>query len=243
MNIENPIRYFPYGRTAILIEWKQELNLDTNRLIHALSRKLISLEPVEETVPAYSSLLVILNNHIQDWEGAVQHLSDLWEDLKEQKVDVLPHRTIHLPICYDPRFALDLPLYHQKGITTEQLIELHSSRLYHVYMIGFLPGFPYMGSVHPDLILPRLNTPREKIQRGSCGIADQLTGIYPQDSPGGWNIIGRTPIPLFDMNKSVPSLIQPGDTIDYYAIDEEEYFYIKHEVHQGRYDPSIHIEL
>ena len=241
--VKDPVRYFPYGQSAVLIEWEQQLDLETNRLIHALSRKLYSLEPVEETVPAYASLLVILNNHIRDWEAVVEYLSDLWNELKEQKVDVLPHRSIHLPVCYEHRFAPDLPLYHQKGISTEELIELHTSRPYHVYMIGFLPGFPYMGSVHPDLKMPRRNSPREKIPRGSCGIADLLAGIYPQDSPGGWNIIGRTPISLFDITADEPSFIKPGDTVHFRSIKEEEYFYIKNEVNQNRYDSSIHIQL
>lgn len=241
--VKDPVRYFPYGKSAILIEWEPELNLDTNRLIHALSRKLYSLEPVEETVPAYASLLVILKNSIKDWSGVASYLTEMWEELKEEKIDVLTHRTIHLPVCYEARFALDMSLYHQEGITTEQLIELHTSRAYHVFMIGFLPGFPYMGSVHPDLMLPRRDSPREKIPRGSCGIADQLAGIYPQDSPGGWNIIGRTPISMFDLNADEPSYIKPGDTVHFKSISEEEYFFIKHEVNQGRYDPSIHIQL
>ena len=241
--VKDPVRYFPYGKSAVLIEWEHELDLDTNRLIHALSRKLFSLKPVEETVPAYASLLVIFNNRIRNWTGVVDYLNELWGELKEMKIDVLPHRTINLPVCYEPRFALDTPLYHQKGITTEQLINHHTSRSYHVYMIGFLPGFPYMGSVHQDLSMPRRNSPREKIPRGRCAIADRLAGIYPQDSPGGWNIIGRTPISLFDLSADEPSFIKPGDTVNFRAISEEEYFFIKHEVNQDRYDPSIHIQL
>jgi inhibitor of KinA len=112
-------------------------------------------------------------------------------------------------------------------MSIEEIIQLHLSKNYRVYMIGFLPGFPYMGSVNERIATPRKNTPGTKIPAGSVGIAGEQTGIYPLDSPGGWNIIGRTPINLFDTASDQPCLLQPGDMVQFHLISLDEFNQIK----------------
>jgi inhibitor of KinA len=112
------------------------------------------------------------------------------------------------------------------GLTPSDVISLHASVIYHVYMVGFAPGFPYLGTVPDRIMVPRLRTPRKEVAAGSVGIAGNQSGIYPQASPGGWRIIGRTPVHLFDLERPVPFLINAGDQVQFFPIDREEYRYL-----------------
>ena len=236
-----PVRYFPFGSSSILVEWEPILDPELNTAIHALAKRWGARTDVEETIPAYSSLLIIFSKNIKHPIHKVDELKDDLNTVNEVPRDVFKRRKISLPVCYEDRFALDIEAYKSKGMDTEEIIIAHSSTLYHVYMLGFLPGFPYMGIVPDKLAMPRKVQPREKIPRGSVGVANKLTGIYPQESPGGWNIIGRCPLSLFEISYDNPSFIQAGDSIQFYPISEDEYFQIKQDVHQNRYDISQHI--
>ncbi len=131
---------------------------------------------------------------------------------------------IRIPVCYETICAPDLlSLASIKGITTDELIRLHSSTTYRVFMNGFLPGFAYMGKVDETIAAPRLTTPRQKVPAGSVGIAGDQTGIYPMESPGGWQLIGRTPLALFNTDSSKPCLIEPGDQVQFYPISWNEF--------------------
>jgi inhibitor of KinA len=141
----------------------------------------------------------------------------------ENKSKIAP-RQIRVPVCYSPKFALDLDGISQRNqISAEELIKLHTSICYNVYLIGFLPGFPYLGFVDPKLEMPRHQSPRPVVPAGSVGIAGKQTGIYPFDSPGGWQIIGRTPIKLFDPSANPPVQIEAGDVVTFYSVDENEF--------------------
>jgi inhibitor of KinA len=127
-------------------------------------------------------------------------------------------------VCYAERFALDLEeLVQQKHLSKQEIIQLHTSITYRVYMIGFLPGFAYMGEVDEKIAMPRRQQPRTAVPEGSVGIAGAQTGIYPFTSPGGWNIIGRTPLKLFDKDKEEPTFFKPGDEVTFYSITEDEF--------------------
>lgn len=131
---------------------------------------------------------------------------------------------IEIPVCYDDEYGLDLnemAQYHQT--TKEEIIRIHTGNLYHVFMMGFSPGFPYMGILPDSIATPRKNQPRLKVPAGSVGIAGNQTGIYPSESPGGWNIIGRTPLKLFDKEKSQPFLLNTGDTIKFIPISKKQF--------------------
>lgn len=131
---------------------------------------------------------------------------------------------IRIPVCYETICAPDLAsLAALKKISTNELVQLHSSTTYRVFMNGFLPGFAYMGKVNEKITAPRLISPRQKVSAGSVGIAGDQTGIYPMESPGGWQLIGRTPLALFDTTASKPCLLEPGDQVQFYPISWNEF--------------------
>lgn len=133
-------------------------------------------------------------------------------------------RVTNIPVCYDPLFGFDLEtISDQRKISPAEIIRLHTSIDYNVYMIGFLPGFPYLGFVDDRISVARKSAPIAKVPAGSVGIAGRQTGIYPLDSPGGWQIIGRTPWKLFDANRTPPVELQPGDTVRFYEISYAEF--------------------
>ena len=133
-------------------------------------------------------------------------------------------RLIKIPVCYAPTFGWDLAeIAAQTGLLLSEIIEIYTSVKYKVYMIGFLPGFAYMGEVDERIAVPRKREPRLKIEPGCVGIAGRQTGIYPLASPGGWQIVGRTPLKLFDKNKSEAVLLKAGDEIQFFSISEDEF--------------------
>jgi inhibitor of KinA len=148
-------------------------------------------------------------------ERAIQECSD---------DDALPARSLRIPVCYDSAFGVDLKtLARTSKLLVNEVIALHTQQTYRVYMLGFLPGFPYMGIVDDKIATPRLSTPRKHVPAGSVGIAGNQTGIYPVDSPGGWNIIGRTPVKLFDPESESLALLQPGDEVSFIPISKSAY--------------------
>jgi inhibitor of KinA len=133
-----------------------------------------------------------------------------------------------IPVCYNDIFGLDLQFVAERNnLDVDEIIKLHTSVTYSVYLIGFLPGFPYLGLVDPKLEVPRKSSPRPRVHAGSIGVAGKQTGIYPFDSPGGWQIIGRTPLNIFDSVQNPPALLEAGDTVSFYAIDEKEFVKIE----------------
>ena len=145
----------------------------------------------------------------------------LLEPMEEEHI---PSRQLQITVCYDMEFALDANrIRKEKNISLDDLVAIHTSKSYHVFMIGFLPGFGYMGPVDQRIAAPRIPTPRTQIPAGSVGIAGEQTGIYPLDSPGGWNIIGKTPLKIFDPDKPDPVLFKPGDQVTFIPITKQEF--------------------
>ena len=140
-----------------------------------------------------------------------------------------------LPACFDPGFALDLPTWAlAKQMPQSQLIERLLATRFRVYMIGFLPGFPYMGGLPPELAMPRLSSPRQRVPANSIAIAGEMCAVYPWESPGGWNLIGKTPVPLFDLRQvEQPAMLAAGDLVSWYAIDKAEYEHLFAQCSQG----------
>jgi inhibitor of KinA len=148
-------------------------------------------------------------------------INDTWSTLRDTR---LPDpRTVEIPVVYGDDCGPDLQWiadYHK--ITAQDVIRLHTQPIYQVYMIGFMPGYPYMGEIPDALVTPRRKTPRTHVLKGSVAIAQKQTGIYPFTSPGGWQILGRTPVQLFDSQRKPPSLLEMGDQVKFYAIAPEE---------------------
>lgn len=221
----------PLGDEALLLDYGQVMDEAVNRRVLRLFQQLRNarLPFVTDLVPAYSSLAVFYDSHAvrQHHKGCaydtmaemVQHLLPGAETAGD-----LPARQLKIPVCYASQYGWDLQeVAAQNGLSSEEIIRIHTSTTYRVYMIGFLPGFAYMGRVDERLATPRRSSPREKVAAGSVGIAGLQTGIYPLDSPGGWQIIGRTPVVVFDRNAAVPAMLSPNDEITFYPITEHEF--------------------
>ena len=183
-----------------------------------------------DIVVAYSSLTLVFDLYaVKNQTQAKSAFEFIQERILEafhraETATAQPTAVIEIPVCYDPAFSPDLDfLCEQKKLTREEVIELHTSTSYRVFMIGFLPGFPYMGEVHERIRMPRKEKPRSQVEAGSVGIAGVQTGIYPVASPGGWQIIGRTPLRLFDKDRNPPVLLEAGNRVKFYPISKQEF--------------------
>jgi len=228
-------KYLPFGDSALLVEFGDVISLELNRKVTALDEAILKVEVqgVEELVPTYRSLLIRYNPLKTTYEQLVFHVKEIEEKLTESTT-IVEGRKIRVPVLYGGKYGPDLSRvarYH--GLIEEQVVELHSGREYRVYMIGFVAGFPYLGEVPDEIATPRLETPRLKVPTGSVGIAEKQTGIYPCEAPGGWQIIGRTPLELFDSLRQPPALLEPGDVVKFEPISEERFRTFRESISKG----------
>lgn len=232
------LTYKPFGESAILIEWPQIISKEILNDIRAFVAKIESenSENILELNFIYCSLLIIYNSKNNCFNEIKNALISLYDN--ESVVPFKSKKTLwNIPVCYDEKFGIDLAyLSSEKKLAVEKIISLHCSVDYTVYGIGFLPGFLYLGGLSEKLYFPRRNSPRLTVPKGAVAIGGNQTGIYPQSSPGGWHIIGNTPISLFDVKKETPCLITPGDEIRFKAITKEEYEVIKIAQKQRSYE-------
>lgn len=227
-----------FGDHAILIEWPEDLSTDIRREILELDHFIEEQyeEEVLETVPTYHSLAIYLNMGV-DVKVFIAELKEI--DIIPGR-DISSRRLVHIPVCYDKEFAPDLNIVaSENGLTDEEVIRLHSNGNYRVEFIGFLPGFPYLTGLDERLFTPRLSNPRPRITEGSIGIGGKQTGVYTMESPGGWNIIGRSPIKFFSAHELPPSFLRPGDLVKFRAIDRSTFDKILIQVTQGIYSLEI----
>lgn len=222
MLYEIPI-YRVMGDRALLVELGDEIHPSVNNKVRELFLRLDreSIRGVTELVPSYRSVMIVY----APLEIALPCLRERIERLLEDSDDsLLPEaRTLEVPVVYGGRFGPDLEwvaAFHQ--ISPEQVIRHHTQPLYRVYMIGFTPGYPYLGEVPEAIATPRRETPRVTVPQGSVAIAQRQTGIYPAQSPGGWHILGWTPLKLFDAGKWPPTPLEIGDRVKFISIRKEE---------------------
>lgn len=218
MRFDAPV-FRPMGDRSLLVEIGEKISADVNRRVQELMLRLLqaNLPGVRELAPSYRSLLVVFDP-----------LTIAPEKLKAAITDVaarpggseLPQaKLITVPVFYGGDYGPDLEwVAGHLGISTEEVIRLHAETVYRVYMIGFTPGYPYMGELPAALAVPRRSTPRTRVPKGSVGMAQRQTGIYPVESPGGWQIIGWTPIELFDPKRQMPSLLEMGDRVKFESV-------------------------
>ena len=232
MNIYHPYTIFPLGDSALTVDFGNLIDEETNRKVMDLFRQLKEerLPFILDLLPAYSSLTIYYD--VSD----VHALNPQEQTAFETMVDIIEaytatdsrraerdERLIEVPVCYFEKYAPHIAeLAEQRDISVEDVISIHTSMTYRVYMIGFLPGFAYMGQVDETIAAPRRAIPANVVP-GSVGIAGRQTGIYPLHSPGGWNIIGRTPLRLFNKSENDPVLFHPGDQVKFYSISENEF--------------------
>ncbi len=220
---DSEFRYFPAGDSALVVEAGNEISPKLNQKIRGLVLALeeYALPGIRELVPTYRSLMILYDPAIILFTELIEHIKHL--EVHVQTVELPEPRIVEIPVVYGGDFGQDIDYvadYHD--LNTEEVVALHSGRDYLVYMLGFTPGFCYLGGMAEELKTPRLETPRTLIPAGSVGIAGQQTGVYPIDSPGGWRIIGRTPLRLFDPQRTPPVLIQAGDYVRFTPIQYQE---------------------
>ncbi|CAN5422668.1 5-oxoprolinase subunit PxpB [soil metagenome] len=229
-----PYNIYSNGDHAISVSFGNEISIATHKKVIALFHQLKSAEinGVKDIIPAYTTFTIVYDIQIIKKQTQLSVYAYMHEKLecllKATEVQPALYPCVEIPVCYDAVFGIDLPaMSAQKKMPVEEIIQIHASTQYLVYMLGFLPGFAYMGTVDDRIATARLSTPRTHVAAGSVGIAGNQTGIYPLDSPGGWNIIGRTPLLLFNTTKEQPCLLQPGNRIKFVPINKEEFEYIK----------------
>ena len=230
--VEYP-RIAPVGDSAVLIEYGSDIDPEVNARVYALAGQIdAASEPaVIELVPTYRSLLVHYNPLVNDYGEMLRFLEDLVSAGEDSPTPDAESNVIELPVVYGGEDGPDLEAVAQHaGLSTRQVIEIHSGTGYRVYMIGFAPGFPYLGGLDERIACPRLKTPRIRVPAGSVGIAESQTGVYPNASPGGWQIIGRTAMKLFDpvsplsrpapgSRTGSPALITPGSEVRFVPVN------------------------
>ena len=224
MALYSQFHYLPAGDSALVVEIGDEIHPAINRKIRGLVLALEAkhIRGVREYIPTYRSLLV-------QYDPAEILFLELIEQIKQLESQLeaaaIPEpRIVEIPVVYGGEFGPDLEFVAtHNNLSQEEVIALHTGRDYLVYMLGFTPGFCYLGGMSEQLETPRLATPRTRIPAGSVGIAGKQTGIYPIDSPGGWQLIGRTPLRLFDPDRDPVVLIKAGDYVRFTQIDEQEY--------------------
>ncbi|WP_407271073.1 5-oxoprolinase subunit PxpB [Radiobacillus sp. PE A8.2] len=223
----NSISFHPLSETAIIIDFGDNISLQQNNHILALSRKLHQhpFPGFIESVPAYTTLTIHYNPLHYRTNSYDQVISYIKAYLLNSNPQAAPdNKIIDIPVCYELEYGPDLEdVASVNNLSPAKVVELHTTSNYHVYFLGFTPGFPFLGGLNDRISAPRKSEPRTSVPAGSVGIAGNQTGIYPVASPGGWQIIGRTPVSLLNVDKQPPTLLQPGDTIRFYSISAEAF--------------------
>ncbi|NEV94176.1 5-oxoprolinase subunit PxpB [Psychroflexus sp. YR1-1] len=227
--MKDKIRVFQFNETSILIEFDSEINENLLQIILTLKENIVrkNAQHILQVITSYNSLLVIYKSTINNFYTLKNQFLELISKVKlNQKLDLEVRK---IPVCYEEDFGWDLQsLSEELELSKSEIIRRHTKPVYTVYFIGFLPGFPYLGGLDQRLYHRRKSQPRTQIPAGSVGIADKQTGIYPSDSPGGWQIIGRSPVTLFDPDhKTQMCYLKAGDKIQFEAISKEKFEYIQ----------------
>lgn len=211
------MRIQAYGDRAVLVQFDQKLDPQINGQVRRLNQAIqaLQLPGITYTIPAYCSLTVGYNPEILPFKELIDRL----ETAPLRPSALTPARRWKIPVCYEPPYALDWAFLEVHcNLPPQEMMHLHGAAVYTVYMLGFLPGFAYLGPVPERLESPRKSRPRRQVPAGSVGLAGRQTGIYPVAAPGGWQIIGRSPIPFFLPEAEVPILFQAGDEVRFEAI-------------------------
>ena len=227
----------PFGVHAILVEWPNEVDEtilnDILKFTNYLETNCLDITKWE-MVPAYNSVTLILRAVPIDFDKLKQKIRQWHGESLDAKPK--PKSLWRLPVYYDQDFGVDLNDVSEKlSLSIPEIIKQHTENIYTVYGIGFLPGFMYLGGLPKSLEVARRATPRLKVQKGAVGLAGKQTGIYPQESPGGWNIIGNCPVPMFNSKKENPCFVNVGDKVQFYSIERAAYDLYKIEVEVGIY--------
>lgn len=235
------IKILTAGDSALLVEFGKEINKEINQKITAVVKiiKEQQIEGIVELIPSFCALVINYDPRVISYDEIKKRVESIFE--LDIAVGETKKRVFEIPVCYGGEYGPDIEnIAKNAGLSVEEVIKIHSSRDYLIYMLGFLPGFCYLGGLDERIHTPRLANPRLKINAGSVGIGGSQTGIYPLDSPGGWQLMGMTPVKTYDPDREVPILVEAGDYIRFIPVDEEEYNRIKQLVERGEYECVVH---
>ena len=223
------LTYKLFGRSAILVEWPANISQEIIQEIISFERQVKEIDAILDTIIAYNSLLIRYQNPIVDKELTISQLKK--KSAASSYLTKQDQFLWEIPVCYDASFGIDLEeIANKKKCSVTDIIRLHTETDYIVYFIGFQPGFLYLGGLHQNLHIPRKSNPRVRVDKGSVGIGGAQTGVYPQNSSGGWNIIGKSPLNFFNMKATNPCFAKSGDRIQFVAVDIHTFYQIEREV-------------
>lgn len=208
----------PLGEAAVTLSWGTAVSPQVNAQVHRAAEviRAAALPQVADLVPAYAALTVFYDPLHTDYRRMADQLLELVEAAGDGGGSPLAPAEHEIPVCYD---GPDLDeVARQTGLPTAEVIARHAAREYRVYLLGFVPGFAYLGELDPALVVPRRGSPRKRIPAGSVAIAGEQTAVYPLDTPGGWHLIGRTSAVMFDPTRSPASLLAPGDLVRFVSV-------------------------
>jgi len=231
------MKILPCGDAAVTVEFGNEISPEIGAMVRTFRKNAENsrIKGIIELIPTFRSVTVCYDPTIIKYAKLVKKLTAL-----EPKGDIDAEsggRIFVIPVCYDGEYGADLDSVSQlTGLDREEIIKRHTAPDYQIYMLGFLPGFPYLGGLDKSIACPRLDSPRKEIPVGAVGIGGEQTGIYPLVSPGGWRLIGRTPVKVYDPNRAEPVLYAAGDYIRFKRIDEAEFTRIAND---AAYMPEI----
>ena len=234
------VKIMTAGDSSILIQFGNSIDPDINARIAATVQlmKEQHIEGVVDIIPAFCSLLINYDPRVISYDEMKTRMEKILS--VEIAAGARKKKVYEIPVCYGGEFGPDLPtIAEHAGLSEQEVIDIHSSTDYLIYMLGFLPGFTYLGGLDERIHTPRLANPRIRIPAGSVGIGGSQTGIYPMDSPGGWQLMGMTPVKTYDPDREVPILVEAGDYIRFVPVDRAEYDRIKGEVEQGTYTVRV----
>jgi len=229
------------GESGLVVDFGNRIDPGINSRVHRLAQTLKTGMGADiiEVIPTYRSLMIYFNPLHISRKSLENRISGYLEQISGAAADADSATVVTIPVCYGGEYGPDLEFVaeHNK-LAVQEVIAIHTSKPYQVYMLGFTPGFPYLGGMSERIATPRLTQPREKIPAGSVGIAGSQTGIYPIASPGGWQLIGRTPLQVFNPRSVNPFLFAAGNYLQFRQVDEGEYARILRQVESGVYEPE-----
>lgn len=233
------LRFLQYNERSVLIEWPAIIDECILQDVLSFKNKIENIfhKVIVEVVSSYSSLLVIYKNTIDNVNGLFLSLKQVYSN--ENFIKHSDSKLFKIPVCYDHEFATDLNDFSEAvNVSGTEIVKRHSEVVYTVFFIGFLPGFLYLGGLDSTLYLDRKITPNLNVKKGAVGIGGKQTGIYPQNSPGGWHIIGNSPIELFNSKQNPPCFIKAGDKVKFEAISKSKYLKIQNAIAVSSFDSN-----
>ena len=229
-------RILTVGDSSVLVEFGKEISPEINARIATMVKlvKVQQIEGIVDMIPSFCALLINYDSRVITYDKLKKRLADVLKI--DAKAENVASQVFEIPVCYGGQYGPDMTnLKEHAGLSEEEIIAIHSGSDYLIYMLGFLPGFPYLGGLDERIHIPRLASPRIKIPAGSVGIGGAQTGIYPLDSPGGWQLLGQTPVKTYDPERETPILFEAGDYIRFVPVSEVEYLEIEKQVNANEY--------